>query len=86
MDLLKERILKDGRVIDGRIIKVDNFLNHQLDIDLFNEIGKEFYRRFAAKNITRILTIETSGVAIAAITAQYFHVPVVFAKNRKLGI
>ncbi|NLW24435.1 MAG: xanthine phosphoribosyltransferase [Clostridia bacterium] len=85
MDLLKERILKDGRVIDGRIIKVDNFLNHQLDIDLFNEIGKEFYRRFAAKNITRILTIETSGVAIAAITAQYFHVPVVFAKKQEAG-
>jgi len=83
MQLLKDRILKDGRVIDNKIIKVDNFLNHQLDIALFNEIGKEFKKRFAKKNITKILTIETSGIAIASITAQYFNVPVVFAKKQE---
>src|SRR5690554_7334016 len=85
MQLLKDRILKDGKVIDSRIIKVDNFLNHQLDIDLFNAMGKEFKKRFASKNITKILTIETSGVAIAAIAAQYFNVPVVFAKKEEAG-
>jgi len=85
MQLLKDRILKDGQVIDNRIIKVDNFLNHQLDIELFNEMGKEFKKRFAAKNVTKILTIETSGIAIASITAQYFKVPVVFAKKQEAG-
>ncbi|MDK2823807.1 MAG: xanthine phosphoribosyltransferase [Clostridia bacterium] len=82
MKLLKDRILKDGKVIDNRIIKVDNFLNHQLDVELFNEMGKEFKNRFANKKITKILTIETSGIAIACITAQYFNVPVVFAKKQ----
>ena len=81
MQLLKEKILKDGRVLDGNILKVDSFLNHQLDIGLLNEIGKEFKRRFQDKNITKILTVEASGIAIAVIAAQYFNVPVVFAKK-----
>lgn len=85
MQLLKDRIIKDGKVIDNRIIKVDNFLNHQLDIELFNEMGKEFKKRFAMKDITKILTIETSGIAIASIAAQYFNVPVVFAKKHDAG-
>ena len=83
MQLLKDRILKDGRVIENRIIKVDNFLNHQLDIELFNEMGKEFKKRFVSKEITKILTVETSGIAIACITAQYFNVPVLFAKKHE---
>ena len=81
MKLLKDRILKDGVVKPGNILKVDNFLNHQMDIDLINEIGKEFKARFADCPITKILTIEASGIGIACITAQYFHVPVVFAKK-----
>jgi xanthine phosphoribosyltransferase len=85
MQLLKDRILNDGKVIDNRILKVDNFLNHQLDINLFNEMGKEFKKRFSSKNITKILTIEASGIAIACITAQYFNVPVVFAKKHEAG-
>jgi len=78
MELLKERILKDGTVRPGQILKVDSFLNHQMDIDLINEIGKEFYRRFEGQKVTKIMTIEASGIGIACITAQYFHVPVVF--------
>ena len=81
MQLLKERILKDGVVKPGNILKVDSFLNHQMDIDLINEIGKEFKARFADCPITKILTIEASGIGIACIAAQYFHVPVVFAKK-----
>ena len=81
MQLLKERILKDGNVKPGNILKVDSFLNHQIDIDLLNEIGKEFARIFAGCPITKIITIESSGIAIACITAQYFHVPVIFAKK-----
>lgn len=81
MDLLKRRILESGHVIGDRIVKVDSFLNHQLDINLFNEIGKEFKRRFADCRITKILTIEASGIGIACITAQYFNVPVLFAKK-----
>ncbi len=81
MELLKERILRDGTVRPGNILKVDSFLNHQMDIDLLNEIGKEFCRLFGQENITRILTIEASGIGIACIAAQYFHVPVVFAKK-----
>lgn len=81
MQLLKERILKDGRVLDGNILKVDCFLNHQIDIELLNEIGKEFRKRFPDKNISKILTVEASGIAIAVIAAQYFNVPVVFAKK-----
>ena len=81
MQLLKDRILKDGIVKPGNILKVDSFLNHQMDITLINEIGKEFKRRFSDCPITKILTIEASGIGIACITAQYFNVPVVFAKK-----
>ena len=81
MQLLKERILKDGIVKPGNILKVDSFLNHQMDTDLFNEMGKEFKRLFADKPINKILTIEASGICIACIVAQHFHVPVVFAKK-----
>ncbi len=83
MELLEQRILKDGVVKEGNILKVDSFLNHQIDIELMNEIGKEIKRLFADKHITKILTIEASGIAIAAIAAQYFNVPVVFAKKAK---
>lgn len=83
MQLLKERILKDGIVKPGNILKVDSFLNHQMDITLINEIGKEFKRRFADCPITKILTIEASGIGIACIAAQYFDVPVVFAKKNQ---
>jgi xanthine phosphoribosyltransferase len=81
MQLLKDRILKDGTVINGNILKVDNFINHQIDVELFNEIGKEFKRRFAEDRISKILTVEVSGIALACIAAQYFNVPVVFAKK-----
>ena len=81
MQLLKERILKDGVVKPGNVLKVDSFLNHQMDINLINEIGKEFRRRFPSDKITKILTIEASGIGIACIVAQYFNVPVVFAKK-----
>lgn len=81
MELLKERILKDGRVFEGDILKVDRFLNHQLDVNLLNEIGKAFKAHFHDIQITKILTAEVSGIAIATIAAQYFNVPVVFAKK-----
>ena len=83
MKLLKDRILKDGIVKPGNILKVDSFLNHQMDITLINEIGKEFKRRFSDCPITKILTIEASGIGIAAIVAREFDVPVVFAKKSK---
>lgn len=83
MHILKDRILKDGVVLQGNILKVGSFLNHQMDIALFNEIGREFARRFAGVPVTRILTIEASGIGIACITAQYFNVPVVFAKKNR---
>ncbi|MEG2192731.1 MAG: xanthine phosphoribosyltransferase [Oscillospiraceae bacterium] len=83
MELLKRRILQDGTVKPGNILKVDSFLNHQLDVELLNEIGKEYKRLFAEKEVTKILTIEASGIAIAAIVAQYFDVPVLFAKKAK---
>ncbi len=83
MDLMKERILKDGRVAPGGVLKVDSFLNHQIDIDLYNEMGKEFKRLFSDVKVDRILTIEASGIGIACIAAQYFGVPVVFAKKAK---
>ena len=83
MQLLKDRIRKDGQVFPGNVLKVDSFLNHQMDIELFNEIGKEFKRRFEGKNINKILTIEASGIGIACIVAQYFNAPVVFAKKTK---
>lgn len=83
MELLKQRILKDGEVRTGNILKVDKFLNHQLDIELLNEMGKEFKRLFKDEPINKILTIEASGIAIASIAAQYFNVPVLFAKKSK---
>ena len=79
--LLEERIIADGKVIGDDILKVDMFLNHQIDVHLLQEIGKEFKRRFDGCNINKILTIEASGIGIACITAQYFSVPVVFAKK-----
>lgn len=83
MNFLEERILKDGVVKEGNVLKVDSFLNHQMDIALFNEMGKEFKRRFDGKPINKILTIEASGIGIACVVAQYFDVPVVFAKKSK---
>ena len=83
MELLKERIRKDGKVRGTDVLKVDSFLNHQMDIDLFEEIGKEFARRYEGENINKILTIEASGIGIACIVARYFHVPVVFAKKNQ---
>ena len=83
MNCLEERILKDGVVKEGNILKVDSFLNHQMDMELFNEMGKEWKRRFEGKKIDKILTIEASGIGIACIAAQHFGVPVVFAKKAK---
>lgn len=81
MNFLEERIAKDGIVKEGNILKVDSFLNHQMDIDLFNQMGEEFKHRFEGKPINKILTIEASGIGIACIVANHFHVPVVFAKK-----
>lgn len=81
MKLLEERIRKDGVVKEGNVLKVDSFLNHQIDISLYNEMGKEFKRLFADRRINKILTIEASGIGIACVAAQYFDVPVVFAKK-----
>jgi xanthine phosphoribosyltransferase len=81
LKVLEERILKDGYVLGEDILKVDRFLNHQVDVKLLNEVGKAFYEKFKDKGINKIVTIEASGIAIAAITAQYFDVPVVFAKK-----
>ena len=81
MNFLEERIAKDGVVKEGNVLKVDSFLNHQMDIELFDEMGAEFKRRFANENINKILTIEASGIGIACIAAMHFHVPVVFAKK-----
>ena len=83
MNCLEERIMRDGVVKEGNVLKVDSFLNHQMDIELMNEIGKEFYQRFQDKPINKILTIEASGIAIAYAVAQQFHVPVLFAKKSK---
>lgn len=81
MKFLEDRIRRDGVVKEGNVLKVDRFLNHQMDIELFQEIGKEFKRRFANENVNKILTIEASGIGIACIAAESFHVPVVFAKK-----
>lgn len=81
MKLLEDRILKDGIVKPGNVLKVDSFLNHQMDIAFINELGKEFKRRFQDAPITKILTIEASGIGIACLAAQYFNVPVIFAKK-----
>nr|WP_330423716.1 xanthine phosphoribosyltransferase [Lachnospira eligens] len=81
MNFLEERIMKDGVVKEGNILKVDSFLNHQMDVKLFKQMGEEFKRRFAEKNINKIITIEASGIGIACIVAECFDVPVVFAKK-----
>lgn len=81
MESLKQRILAEGKTLGSSILKVDSFLNHQVDVSFLNEIGKEFKKRFADEKVTKILTIEASGIAIACLTAQYFGVPVVFAKK-----
>ena len=83
MNFLEERILKDGVVKPGNVLKVDSFLNHQMDIDLMQEIGREFKRRFADKNVTKVMTIEASGIGIACFVAKEFGVPMVFAKKSK---
>jgi xanthine phosphoribosyltransferase len=81
MQILKNRIVSEGKVMPGNILNVSGFLNQQADIDLYNEIGKEFFNRFSGTPVSRILTIEASGIGIACITAQYFKVPVVFARK-----
>ncbi len=83
MNFLEERIQRDGIVKEGDVLKVDSFLNHQMDIDLFEEMGAEFKKRFEGKTINKIVTIEASGIGIACIVARHFHVPVVFAKKAK---
>ena len=83
MKLLEERIIRDGNVKPGGVLKVDSFLNHQIDVELFNAMGEEFKRLFADRPINKILTIEASGIGVACITAQHFNVPVVFAKKAK---
>ncbi len=83
MNFLEEKIIERGIVKEGNVLKVDSFLNHQMDIELFSKMGEEWKRRFAEKKITKILTIEASGIGIACIAAQHFGVPVVFAKKSK---
>lgn len=83
MNFLEERIMKEGIVKEGNVLKVDSFINHQMDINLFNQMGEEFAKRFAGKSINKILTIEASGIGIACIVAQHFDAPVVFAKKSK---
>ncbi len=83
MNFLEEKIVKEGIVKEGNVLKVDSFLNHQMDIELFNEMGKEWKKRFEGKTVNKILTIEASGIGIACIVAQQFGVPVVFAKKSK---
>ena len=83
MNFLEEKILSDGIVREGNVLKVDSFLNHQMDVEVIDQIGKTFYSRFKDKNVTRILTIEASGIALGSATAQYFNLPLVFAKKSK---
>ena len=83
MNFLEERIVKDGIVIEGNVLKVDSFLNHQMDIRLFDQIGEEFKKRFEGTPINKILTIEASGIGIACVAARQFDVPVIFAKKSK---
>ncbi len=83
MNFLEERIQWDGIVKEGNVLKVDSFLNHQMDISLFEQMGEEFKKRFAGKEINKIVTIEASGIGIACVVAKYFNVPVVFAKKSK---
>jgi xanthine phosphoribosyltransferase len=83
MQKLKDKILKEGKILKGNIVKVDSFLNHQIDTSLMSDIGAEFYRRFKNEKVTKILTIESSGIAIALLTGIVFNMPVVFAKKHK---
>jgi len=83
MNFLEERILRDGIVKEGNVLKVDSFLNHQMDVDLLDQMGKEFHERFKELPVTKVLTIEASGIAIACFVAKYFGVPVLFAKKSK---
>ena len=83
MNFLEERICKDGIVKEGNVLKVDQFLNHQMDTSLFKQMGEEFKKRFAGKNINKIVTIEASGIGIACVAAMHFNAPVVFAKKSK---
>ena len=83
MNFLEEKILKDGIIREGNVLKVDSFLNHQMDVDVIDQIGKTFYERFKDKNITRIVTIESSGIALGYAAAKYFNLPFVFAKKSK---
>ena len=83
MKLLEDRIRKDGKIKGGDVLKVDSFLNHQMDAGLFQEIGKEFYRLYGDCGVTKILTIEASGIGIACVAAQFFGCPVIFAKKNK---
>ena len=83
MNFLQEKITRDGIVREGNVLKVDSFLNHQMDVEVIDKIGEAFYERFKDKNITRIVTIEASGIAIGYATAQYFKLPLVFAKKSK---
>ena len=83
MQFMEDRIIKDGRVKEGNILKADNFLNHQLDVAFLTEAGNAFYDHFRNRNINKILTVEASGIAVACMTAQYFQVPVLFAKKSK---
>ncbi len=83
MKLLEDRIVKEGKVLSGNVLKVDGFLNHRLDIGLLDELGKELYRRFCKDGVNKILTVEASGIALASLCARYFQVPVLFAKKRK---
>lgn len=83
MKLLEDRIVKDGKIGEGNVLKVDSFLNHQIDVCFLWELGKEFYRLYEDSSVTKILTIEASGIGIACISAQFFKVPVIFAKKSK---
>ena len=86
MNFLEEIIIKDGVVKEGNILKVDSFLNHQLDVELFDKMGAEWAKRFEGIQINKILTIEASGIGIACVAARHFNVPVVFAKNPRVSI
>lgn len=83
MKLLEERIMNDGKVLPGNVLKVDNFVNHQIDVPFINELGKEFFRLYKDCGVNKILTVEASGIGIACLTAQFFNAPVVFAKKSK---
>ncbi len=83
MKLLEDRIVRDGIIQAGDVLKVDSFLNHQMDVSLFEKMGREWFRLFQGENVTKILTIEASGIGIACVTAEVFHVPVIFAKKSK---